>query len=39
LTKNLTGFDESKPIFIQIAESIEDEIINGELKEGELGYS
>jgi GntR family transcriptional regulator len=29
------SLDESKPIFIQIAESIEDEIINGELNEGE----
>ncbi|GAA0371040.1 GntR family transcriptional regulator [Bacillus horti] len=28
------SLDESKPIFIQIAEGIEDEIINGSLKEG-----
>ncbi|HHW08205.1 MAG TPA: GntR family transcriptional regulator [Clostridia bacterium] len=31
--------DESKPIYLQIAERIEDEILNGTLAEGEQVYS
>lgn len=30
-----TGFDESQPIFVQIAEMIEDDILNGTYREGD----
>ena len=32
-------FDEKTPIYIQIADAIEDDILTGELKEGEKCYS
>ncbi|MCM3611821.1 GntR family transcriptional regulator [Planococcus sp. MERTA32b] len=33
------GFDSNKPIFLQVRESIEDQIVNNQLKEGEQAPS
>ena len=33
------NFNSLKPVYVQIAEAVEDEIINGSLKEGSAAYS